>query len=201
MSVPCAGDVGPWIVADRIDDLRLPVRPDALYDEHVPDGILPRADPSPDEASMVGGSGRRERGNLGVVGKRYATCDEIRGRTAREQCGERNNQETSAEPSRGAVLTGGHDVGSHLLAPRSPRRCQLARMAPSPTTCRGPQIAGYAFAASELSSMNWSMASRKASARPTRGFLLIKSKVVVVILVAASESTAQCETSKARAPA
>ena len=53
MSVPCAGDVGPWIVADRVDDLRLPIRPDAFYDEHVPE-IFTRV--SPDEASMVGGA-------------------------------------------------------------------------------------------------------------------------------------------------
>jgi hypothetical protein len=46
-----------------------------------------------------------------------------------------------------------------------------------------------------------SMARRSASARPMAGSDLMRSKVEVVRRVAASESTDQCETSNARAPA
>ena len=45
------------------------------------------------------------------------------------------------------------------------------------------------------------MARRSASARPSEGSDFITSKVEVVSRVAALLSTAQCETSSARAPA
>jgi tripartite-type tricarboxylate transporter receptor subunit TctC len=65
----------------------------------------------------------------------------------------------------------------------------------------GAQIAGCAFAGSDLSCISASMARRSASARPISGCALSSAIAVVVSLTAALDFTGQCETSSPRAPA
>jgi hypothetical protein len=76
--------------------------------------------------------------------------------------------------------------------------------APSPTTTNGPQTAGWAVvqcAGRDRSPITASTARRIASALPMLGSAFIAAKALVVSFTAASLSTYQCETSRARAPA
>src|SRR5262245_41385290 len=95
--------------------------------------------------------------------------------------------------------------GQNGLPPSLPvklaRNSKLHWVAPSPMRANAPQNAGYAFFESDASPKKASIANRRASARPSFGALARMSNVEVVKRVAAAESTAQCETSNARAPA
>src|SRR5262249_28632978 len=62
---------------------------------------------------------------------------------------------------------------------------------PSPTPMNGAQTAGWAFAGSDLSRINASMARRSASARPISGCALSSAIAVVVSLTAALDFTGQ----------
>ena len=76
---------------------------------------------------------------------------------------------------------------------------------PSPTTTKGAQTegceAGAQFAGLKVSTMTANVARRTASARPIAGFLACSPTARVTSCTAAALSTAQCDTSSARAPA
>ena len=74
-----------------------------------------------------------------------------------------------------------------------------AHLAPSPTTTKGAQTAGWAWRPPRV--IRASIDRRNASARATLWSALISSNACVISSTVASESTAQCETSRARAPA
>jgi hypothetical protein len=103
-------------------------------------------------------------------------------------------------------------MGSTALDPELSKQCLaisfrfvLAKVemlddlaAPSPTTTKGAQNDGWAAPSLVLSSTTACIARLSASARPMAGFALSSAKVRAVSSTAASESTAQCDTSSAR---
>src|SRR5262249_54410723 len=95
----------------------------------------------------------------------------------------------------------GGQNGLPSLPVKLERNSNLHWVAPSPMRANAPQNAGYAFFESDASPKKASIANRRASARPSFGALARMPNGEVVKRVAAAESTAQCETSNARAPA